>query len=138
MQVMLSRQLLELLALAIRNERRSSESGTSSVRAAHLVRIEKFIHENLCNPLLSPELIASASGISKRYLHVLFKDVDGTVSHQIRNQRLVAARDILSDRPNLAISDVAYRFGFSDQAQFSRLFKSKFEMTPTDYKNSTN
>ena len=77
---LLSRQLLELLALAIRNDRKSSESNTSSVRAAHLVRIEKFVHENICNPHLSPELIASASGISKRYLHELFEDVNCTVS----------------------------------------------------------
>jgi AraC-like DNA-binding protein len=32
------------------------------------------------------------------------------------------------------LSDVAYRFGFSDQAQFSRLFKAMFGQTPSGYR----
>ncbi len=77
-----------------------------------------------------------ACGISKRYLHDLFKDVNGTVSQQIRDQRLVAARDRLQASRDLSISEVAYRFGFADQAQFSRLFKAKFGMTPSEFQRS--
>jgi AraC-like DNA-binding protein len=32
------------------------------------------------------------------------------------------------------MSDIAYRFGFSDQAQFSRLFKAMFGQTPSGYR----
>jgi AraC-like DNA-binding protein len=32
------------------------------------------------------------------------------------------------------MSDIAYRFGFSDQAQFSRLFKAMFGQTPSSYR----
>lgn len=130
----LSRQLLELLALTIKSEPRSAASTTSSVRAAHLLRIEKFIHENITNPDLSPDLIAQACGISKRYLHDLFKDVNGTVAQQVRDQRLTEARRFLKERPGLAISEIAYRFGFADQAQFSRLFKTKFKLTPSEFR----
>lgn len=132
----LSRQLLELLALAIKTETGTEGSTTSSVRAGHLLRIEKFIHENITNPQLSPDLIADACGISKRYLHDLFKDVNGTVAQQIRDQRLTAAKAILVERPGLAVADIAYRFGFADQAQFSRLFKARFNRTPTEFRRS--
>ncbi len=132
----LSRQLMELLALAIKNEDGSAKSMSSCVRAAHLLRIEKFIHENIRNPELSPELVAAACGISKRYLHDLFKDVNGTVAQQVRDKRLLAAKIFLRERPGLAVAEVAYRFGFTDQAQFSRLFKAKFKVTPTEYKRS--
>ncbi|WP_323036385.1 helix-turn-helix domain-containing protein [Pararhodobacter sp.] len=132
----LSRQLLELLALAIKSEPGAAASTTSSVRAAHLLRIEKIIHQNLKNPDLSPDFISEACGISKRYLHDLFKDLNGTVAQQIREQRLLAAKNLLRERPDLAVADVAYRFGFTDQAQFSRLFKAKFKVTPTDFKRT--
>ena len=78
-------------------------------------------------------MIAESCGISKRYLHDLFKDVNGTVSQQIRDQRLIAARDRLQASRDLPISEVAYRFNFADQAQFSRLFKAKFKITPSDF-----
>lgn len=130
----LGRQMLELLALTIKNDPGAEGGSASSVRAAHLLRIEKFIHVNISNPDLSPDLIAEGCGISKRYLHDLFKDVNATVSQQVRDHRLRAARDLLRERPNLAIADVAYRFGFSDQAQFSRLFRAKFDQTPTSFR----
>lgn len=130
----IGRQLLELLGLILEDGATAATSSLSTVRAAHISRVEKFIRANLKNPDLSPDLIAESCGISKRYLHDLFKDVNGTVSQQIRDQRLVAARDRLAATPNLAISELAYRFGFSDQAQFSRLFKAKFGMTPTEFK----
>ena len=129
------RQLLELLGLALDETVDASSSNLSCGGArAHISRVEKFIRENLKNPNLSPDLIAESCGISKRYLHDLFKDVNGTVSQQIRDQRLIAARDRLTTAPGLPISEVSYRFGFSDQAQFSRLFKNKFGITPSAFK----
>lgn len=132
------RQLLELLGLALNEASDANETSFSSVRAAHLTRVEKFIRANLKNPDLSPDLIAEGCGISKRYLHDLFKDVNGTVSQQIRDQRLIAARDRLQASRDLPISEVAYRFSFADQAQFSRLFKAKFGMTPSDFQRDPN
>jgi AraC-like DNA-binding protein len=39
------------------------------------------------------------------------------------------------DLPNAApMAEIAYRFGFSDQAQFSRLFKAMFGQTPSSYR----
>ena len=130
----LGRQLLELLGLALEEKRGASDLGASSVRAAHLNRIDQFIRANLKNADLSPDLIAESCGISKRYLHDLFKDVNGTVSQQVRDQRLIAARDRLGIAAEITMADLAYRFGFSDQAQFSRLFKAKFGVTPSDFR----
>lgn len=129
----IGRQLLELLGLALDEAGDASASSASSVRAAHLARVERFIRANLKNPDLSPDLIAESCGISKRYLHDLFKDVNGTVGQQIRDQRLIAARDRLEASPDLTIAEVSYRFGFADQAQFSRLFKARFGATPSEF-----
>lgn len=130
----LGRQLIELLSLAIDRSSDSQDGGRSSVRAAHLRRAEEVIRRNLSNPDLSPDLVADACGISKRYLHEVFADANCTVSQHIREQRLTAARDLLQMPNPGAMSDIAYRFGFSDQAQFSRLFKAMFGQTPSGYR----
>lgn len=128
----LGRHLIELLALSLD---RSTDAGAgSAVRAAHLRRAQDFVRRNLSHPDLSPGLVADACGISKRYLHELFASVNATVAQHIREQRLIAARDLLQMPNPGPLADVAYRFGFSDQAQFSRLFKAMFGQTPSAYR----
>lgn len=130
----LGRQLIELLALSLDAQGNADDGVRSSVRAAHLSRAEEMIRANLSNPSLSPEMVADACGISKRYLHELFSGANSTVSQYMREQRLIAARDML-ELPNAApMAEIAYRFGFSDQAQFSRLFKAMFGQTPSGYR----
>ncbi len=131
---MLGRQLIELLSMAIDRNSETAEVAQSAVRAAHLKRAADVIRSNLSNPDLSPDLVAEACGISKRYLHEIFADGNGTVSQHIREQRLIAARNMLQMPNPGAMSDIAYRFGFSDQAQFSRLFKAMFGQTPSAYR----
>ena len=132
----LGRQLIELLTLAIDRTSENADVAHSSVRAAHLKRAEEVIRRNLFNPDLSPDLVADACGISKRYLHEIFADGNATVSQHIREQRLIAARNMLQIPNPGPMSDIAYRFGFSDQAQFSRLFKAMFGQTPSSFRAS--
>lgn len=128
----LGRHLIELLALSL--DQNSDAGAGSAVRAAHLQRAETIILRNLANPDLSPGMVADACGISKRYLHEIFADQNSTVAQSIREKRLIAARDLLQMPTPGPMSDVAYRFGFSDQAQFSRLFKAMFGQTPSGYR----
>ncbi len=130
----LGRHLIELLALCLDRNSDSGPGAGSAVRAAHLRRAEDVIRRNLSHPDLSPGMVADTCGISKRYLHEVFADVNSTVAQFIREQRLIAARDLLQLPNPGPMSDVAYRFGFSDQAQFSRLFKAMFGQTPTSYR----
>ncbi len=132
------RHLLELLGLALEEQPDIDMSSSSSVRSAHINRVDLFIRANLSNSNLSPDLISTACGISKRYLHDLFKDINSTVCQHIRDQRLIAARDQLAQVNEDNIADLAYRFGFSDHAQFSRLFKAKFGMPPSQFRAEFN
>lgn len=130
----LGRQLIELLALSLDRGAEVDRSAGSSVREAHRRRAQAVIRRELGNTDISPEFVAEACGISKRYLHELFAAVNCTVSQYIRDQRLNAARDLLQMPNPGAMSDVAYRFGFADQAQFSRLFRARFGTTPSAYR----
>jgi AraC-like DNA-binding protein len=128
--------LIDLLVLSIKSDERTLTSGSSTVREAHLSRIEGFARRNLNRADLDPELIARACGISLRYLHELFRDTNQTIGQWIRRQRLEACHAQLRDPANrLTVTEIAYRFGFSDHAQFSRVFRSHFGMSPKELRD---
>lgn len=130
----LGRHLVELLALTLDGRAEVAGGASSGVRAAHLRRAQAMIAQNLPDPSLSPDAVAAACGISKRYLHDLFGDSGTTVGQFIRESRLTAARDLLQMPGSLSLAEIAYRFGFGDQAQFSRLFRERFGTTPSSYR----
>ncbi len=126
-------QLVDLLVLALKSDERALFSNASAVREAHLSRIEQFVRANLTDQDLGPERVAGACGISIRYLHELFRDTNQTLGQWVREQRLAAARRAIEDRHNnQTIAEIAYRWGFTDQAQFSRLFRAAFGATPSE------
>jgi AraC-like DNA-binding protein len=132
------RQLVDLLALALKEDERTLTSGGSAVRAAHLLRIEAFVRDRLGDADLDPETIAAACYISTRYLHELFRDTNQTLGSWIRDQRLEACRAALADPlRKQTVAEIAYEGGFSDQAQFTRAFKSRFGLPPREYREWT-
>ncbi len=130
----LGRHLVELLALSL-DRLADCDAGVGTVvRAAHLRRAQEAIRCNLDHPDLSPDLVAQLCGVSKRYLHQIFGETDTTLARYIRDQRLLAARDLLQMPGDLPLADIAYRFGFCDHAQFSRQFRALFGQTPSGYR----
>lgn len=126
----LSTCLIELLALTMEGDTRVLGSDLSSVQAGHLARGERFIRQNLSNRSLSPEMIAQSCGISVRYLHQVFSNSGKSVSLWIRELRLLACEQALrSPRRRDSIAEIAYQWGFGDQAQFSRHFRAYFGCT---------
>lgn len=102
-------------------------------------RIRAYIDAHLGDPGLSPTTVAQAHHISVRYLHRLFQTHDHTVAEWIRNRRLERCRRDLDDpaqrlRPLYAI---AQRHGFTRQAEFSRSFRRRYGVSPSEYRRST-
>ncbi|WP_426037835.1 AraC family transcriptional regulator [Cypionkella sp. TWP1-2-1b2] len=130
---MVGRQLADLLALALQSDERVLSSGGSTVRMAHLARIESFVRRHIDNPDLVPDDVAAGCGVSVRYLHELLRDTNQTLGSWIRDQRLAAAREDLGNpRDKRAIGEIAYARGFADQAQFSRAFRQRYGITPKE------
>lgn len=127
------RQLADLLALALQSDERVLSSGGSTVRMAHLARIESFVRRHLDNPDLGPDEVAAGCGVSVRYLHELLRDTNQTLGSWIRDQRLAAAReDLTNPRDKRGIGEIAYARGFADQAQFSRAFRLRYGHSPKE------
>ncbi|MCR4264545.1 helix-turn-helix domain-containing protein [Nitratireductor sp. ZSWI3] len=128
-------QLVDLLALSIHSDERTLTSGTSSVRAAHLSRVEHFVRANLSRRELDPDLIARCCGISVRYLHELFRDTDRTLGQWIRDMRIEAVKeDLRAPGTRLSVAEICFRRGFGDVAHFSRLFKQQVGCSPGEYR----
>lgn len=130
----IGRHIIEMLALALDRHAEISLSASSLVRAAHLRRAESLIRQRLGDSTLDPQAVARGCGISLRYLHSIFADTGRTVSQCIREERLRAARDMLEMPGMMKMADVAYRFGFADQAIFSRQFRARYGVSPSEFR----
>ncbi|MEJ6488925.1 helix-turn-helix domain-containing protein [Leucobacter sp. USCH14] len=99
-----------------------------------LQKMTSYIESHLGDTDLTPSTIAAAHYISTRHLHSLFREADTTVSTWIRERRLERCRadlldPVLRDR---TVSTIAARWGFTDAAHFSRVFKAAFGASPSE------
>jgi AraC-like DNA-binding protein len=100
-------------------------------------RIQSFIETHLTEPTTGPAEIAAAVGISVRHLHRLFSLRGHTVGDWIRGRRLLQCRRDLAD-PRLrerTITEIAFFWGFSDSAHFSRCFRTQFGICPRVFRS---
>jgi len=102
--------------------------------------IEKFnlifdyINENFMDDI-SLDVIADVAGFSKFHFSRLFKQFTDMSFYDYLNQRRVKEAEKLLLNPNLSITEVAMRSGFSSISTFNRVFKQFKECTPTEFKN---
>jgi AraC-like DNA-binding protein len=101
-----------------------------------LLRAETFIAEHLSDPNLSAAMIARHMNISVRHLSRLFSSRQTSVTEWIWHQRLERAQQnlISPHSGSTSIGEVAFRWAFANQAHFSRRFKGRFGLTPTEYR----
>lgn len=82
----------------------------------------------------SIEQIANKISVSQRYLSdTLKKETGKTTTEHLHLHLIDKAKNILL-QPNKSISEVAYELGFEYPPYFSRLFKKKEGISPTEYR----
>lgn len=137
-QAALSRSLMDVLATGLRSvSPQCCEVQHSRLGQFHLDRIKHTIECQLGDPLLGVEQLASLLKMSSSSIHRAFESAPYTVSEYIWNRRLEACKTALLT-PALAhhsIGDIAYSWGFTSNAHFSRVFKKHTGMTPRDYRS---
>ena len=118
-------------------ERADASSTSLTVNGVNLRSyVQKVIDESLTQPGLSPASLASRLNISVRHLYRLFEEEGDSVCRYIQRARLKRSADDLSN-PFLkteSITAIAYKWGFTDSAHFSRSFKKQFEQSPKDFR----
>ncbi len=129
---------LELLETAVLDTLGEAPAGRGGPRQALLAQVRHDIDVNLGSDRLSPAEIAARNHMSKRSLHKLFEDQEMGVSAWVRERRLQRCARDLSD-PVLAsvpIHQIAARWGLGEAARFSRMFKARFGVSPSDYRQA--
>ena len=111
-------------------------AGRGSAQAALLHRIHQSVERRLDEPELSPADVAATVGISERYLQKLLEGAGANFSQRLRERRLARAHADLESplEAQRSISEIAYRYGFSDAAHFSRAFRQRFGQAPRDFR----
>lgn len=115
-----------------------SRSNTSNkLDRKFISEFTSIIESNLSNEDLSVDDIYKGLGISKIQLYRKTKALLGfNVNDYILSVRLQKAKYLLINE-DLSISEISYKVGFSSQAYFSTVFKSKFSVTPSEFKESS-
>ncbi|WP_338894343.1 helix-turn-helix domain-containing protein [Streptomyces sp. TG1A-60] len=133
----LSGIVVDLVDAVLAHELESGpETAPSCTGETMLLRVRDFMLRHLADPKLSPAIIAAAHSMSVRSLHRLFEAEGATVSAWIRERRLEHCRRDLADplRGRQPIRAIAARRGFTDQASFSRAFRSAYGLSPQEYR----
>jgi len=131
-----ARSLIELAALAMNGTRVDLHPPPAFADHALLLKAQMFIKDSLALASLGPGLVAQAIGVSRARLYRIFESCGGIATY-IREMRLRRAfTDITSpSHHHRQIADIAYGWGFSDPAHFSRCFRARFGVSPTDIRS---
>ena len=100
-----------------------------------LNRTIEYIEANLDKDI-HLELLASKFALSKYHFHRIFKALIGAPpSRYIEKRRLSrAAADLIET--NNRIVDIAFEYGFNSHESFTRSFKKKYALTPSQFRKT--
>ena len=126
---------LVTVALATRLDRRLDVPADARQRSL-TQHVHAYIERQPYNSELSPSVIAAAHHISRRYLHKLFEPHGVTVASWVRQRRLDRCRRDLLDPAlrNRPASAIGARWGFTDPAFFTSVFRATFGVPPGEYR----
>jgi AraC-like DNA-binding protein len=117
--------LMEIVADDLNAPRRMRSSD------AMLREIKRYIQRHVGDENMSVETVASAMGVSRRYLTKLFERDGSSMTRYLLHQRLARAKKILATGGEaIRISEVAWQCGFVSAAHFSNAFKNRYGVSP--------
>ena len=77
--------------------------------------------------------IAQGAGCSRTRLYEAFADAQQTVMDALREMRLKRARELIEQSPSLNVGSVSWQCGFASQSGFSKLFRVRYGLTPSEW-----
>ena len=97
-------------------------------------RVQDYINTHF-DEKLDLKKLARISAFSPYHFHRIFKSIAGeTLYDFIQRIRLEKACAMLSSDHNMRIIDIALSCGFSTPSSFSKAFKQRYDISPSDYR----
>lgn len=126
------RNILEILFYGMRQN--SLKPGTQQEIAQ---RLEKYLRSRFNGPV-SLQAAADEMGLVLPYLSSVFKKYKGVSPMKfILRLRVEKAKELLRDRPDLNVREIAQNIGYDDPYFMSRVFKNATGKSPTEYRCAT-
>lgn len=135
--IRLARNVVDFLTTVMADE--LSETDLPGEQERLRSEVIGYIEANLADAQLSPSTIAAAHFMSVRALHQVFEGNGETVSGEIRSRRITRCRQDLADpsQAQVPVAAIGARWGLSDPAHFSRLFRSAVGTPPARYRRNS-
>ncbi|WP_217560848.1 AraC family transcriptional regulator [Paenibacillus sp. GbtcB18] len=114
------------------------EPGKAHSRSRTEVTVQQMLHYLSAQYAedISIESMAEALGYNRAYLSRLFREHTGqTPVSFLSKLRVDKARQLLRERLELTIEQIAFSVGFRDPLYFSKQFRRWYGLSPTDYRS---
>ena len=126
---------IESLAYAFSLLKLHAPEDTVSKSRRHVLLAKNFI-ENHINKAITVCDVANAISVHDRYLYSLFMRYEKTSPKEyILKRKIETAQDLL-ENTGLSIMEISAALGFSDVYSFSRMFKMKTGICPTEFRKT--
>jgi AraC-like DNA-binding protein len=95
--------------------------------------IKEYLHEN-CHQAINRDSVARAFRLNPSYLSRLFTQKGGESFNTYLTRLRMERAEWLLGEGGCTIAEVSRRCGYDDPAHFSRLFRKRHGMAPTQYR----
>ncbi|TBN16799.1 response regulator [Hyunsoonleella pacifica] len=110
---------------------------TTSIDKEFIEKVLNYINENISDPNLSVEVLASQLNLSKSQFYRKIKALTNQTANEfLRNIRLQKAKQIL-ELGSATVGEVSYKVGFSSHSYFTKCFKNYYGVLPTSIEINT-
>lgn len=99
-----------------------------------LLHVCQYIHEHFTEAIKLQELARLANMNTTSFCRFFRQSTGQTASEYIGDLRIGKASNLLLNDPNMAITEIAFRSGFNNQALFNRQFLKRKKMTPSTFR----
>ncbi len=102
---------------------------------ASLNRVKQLLAKNLDRHVTVEEMAATA-GISRHHFSRRFKAATGQSPHQFAiHGKLEHAAHLLAEEENASVLSIAQKVGYCNPAQFAKLFRRQFGLSPRSWRS---
>lgn len=111
----------------------SARRSTREELYRRLCMAHHYIYENF-NKDIQLEKLAQVAMLSKFHLLRTYKQIYGVTPYkQVLQLRLNRAKELMQH--DYGLEEIAFMLGFSDRRSFTKAFKKRFQMPPSDYRH---
>ncbi|MEO0761111.1 MAG: helix-turn-helix domain-containing protein, partial [Pseudomonadota bacterium] len=111
----------------------TSEPQRAQFEEARERQVRRLIEEHLGDPDLGVARICRLAGVSRATLYRMMEPVGGVVGYVLARRLEAAMTDLSRSDPRRGIvAEVARRWAINDPSLFSRQFRARFGMRPSD------